>query len=60
MWTGYGDAGLGLPEAAETGERRVIADELDSEENMVIFRRWENKDVTMLGIAGMIGDYELG
>lgn len=32
-----------MPEAVETGERRVTVDELDSGENIVIVRQWERK-----------------
>lgn len=43
VWIGYGDAGLRLPETAETDKERVIADELSSGERAVIVRRWEKK-----------------
>lgn len=32
-----------MPEAVETGERRVTVGELDSGENTVIVRQWERK-----------------
>ena len=55
VWAGYGYDGLGLPETAKTGDRRVIADGLNSGDRDVIVRRRGKKRCCDIGLRGMVG-----